>query len=86
MAPIKKTVRLFGPSLLLGLVAPFVFPPVRRAIGPVAKGLIKGGVLIAESLKEAATGVRERINDAVAEVKAEQDQDAREQSARDDHA
>jgi hypothetical protein len=43
-------------------------------------------VLFAESLKEAATGVRERINDAVAEVKAEQDQDAREQSARDDHA
>jgi hypothetical protein len=86
MVPIKKTVRLFGPSLLVGLVAPFVFPPVRRAIGPVAKGLIKAGVLFAESLKEAATGVRERINDAVAEVKAEQDQDAREQSARDDHA
>jgi hypothetical protein len=86
MVPIKKTVRLFGPSLLVGLVAPFVFPTVRRAIGPVAKGLIKGGVLIAESLKEAATGVRERINDAVAEVKAEQDQDAREQSGRDDHA
>jgi hypothetical protein len=81
MAPINKTVRLFGPSLLVGLVAPFVFPPVRRAIGPVAKGLIKGGVLIAESLKEAATGVRERINDAVAEVKEEQDQDAKESPA-----
>jgi hypothetical protein len=78
MVPIKKTVRLFGPSLLVGLAAPFVFPIVRRAFGPVAKGLIKGGVLFTESLKEAATDVRERINDAVAEVKAEQDQDAKE--------
>jgi hypothetical protein len=86
MAPIKKTVRLFGPSLLVGLVAPFVFPILRRAIGPVARGVIKGGVLFTESLKDAAADARERINDAVAEVKAEQDQDAREQSARDDHA
>jgi hypothetical protein len=86
MAPIKKTVRLFGPSLLVGLVAPLVFPIVRRAIGPVAKGVIKGGVLFTESLKDAAADARERISDAVAEVKAEQDQDAKEsRSAKDDN-
>jgi hypothetical protein len=77
MVPIKHTVRLFGPSLLVGLVAPFVFPIVRRSFGPVVKGLIKGGVRFTESLKEAVTDVREQINDAVAEVKAEQDQDAK---------
>jgi hypothetical protein len=78
MVPVKKTVKLFGPSLLVGLAAPFVFPAMRRAIAPVVKGMIKGGVLFTESIKEAATGVRERISDTVAEVKAEQDRDARE--------
>jgi Protein of unknown function (DUF5132) len=77
MAPIKKAVRLFGPSLLVGLLAPFVFPALRRALAPVAKGMLRGGVLFTESLKEAATDVREQINDALAEVKAEQDRDAK---------
>ena len=78
MMHIKNTVRLFGPSLLVGLAAPFVFPVVRRSIGPLAKGLIKGGVLLTESLKDAAADARERFNDVVAEVKAEQDRDAQE--------
>jgi hypothetical protein len=87
MVPIKKTLKLFGPSLLVGLAAPFVFPALRRALAPVARGLIKGGVLFTESIKEAATGAREQISDAVAEVKAEQDRDAREsRTAKDDNA
>jgi hypothetical protein len=81
MGPIKNAVRLFGPSLLVGLVAPFVFPAARRALAPVAKGLIKGGVLFTESLKEAATDVRDRINDALAEVKAEQDRDTKDSAS-----
>jgi hypothetical protein len=55
-------------------------------MAPVAKGMIKGGVLFAESIKEAAKGAREHVSDAVAEVKADLDRDAQEsRSASDDH-
>lgn len=86
MAHVNRTLKLFGPSLLVGLVAPFVFPALRRAMAPVAKGMIKGGVLFTESIKEAAKGAREHVSDAVAEVKADLDRDAQEsRSASDDH-
>jgi hypothetical protein len=38
------TVRFFAPSIIVGLVPPFVFPALRRAAKPVENGLLKGVV------------------------------------------
>jgi hypothetical protein len=76
MTPVGKAIRLFGPSLVVGLVAPFVFPPLRRAARPVAKELLKGGLLLTESLKEAAIEARDQLSDLLAEVKAEREREA----------
>jgi Protein of unknown function (DUF5132) len=78
----KKTALFFAPSLVVGLVAPFVFPALRRAIKPVAKGLIKGALELGESMREAAAQGREEVSDLVAEVRAEREQEATAQSAR----
>src|ERR1700737_2376175 len=73
MRGIKGTLRFFAPSILVGLAAPFLFPPVRRAVRPAAKGLIKGTLSLSESIKEGAAGVREQLSDILAEVKAERE-------------
>jgi hypothetical protein len=75
---IKGTLRLFGPSVVVGLVAPFVFPGLRRAARPVTKGFIHGALSLSESFKEAATEAREQVSDWVAEVKAEREKEAQE--------
>jgi hypothetical protein len=78
MHRIRGTFRLFGPSLVIGLVAPFVFPAIRRGAKPAAKGLIKGALSLGESIKEGAAVAREQFGDLLAEVKAERDMEAQE--------
>jgi Protein of unknown function (DUF5132) len=73
----RATARLFGPTLAVGLVAPFIFPSLRRAAKPVAKGLIKGALILSESAKEAAAVANEHLTDLMAEVRAEREQEAR---------
>jgi hypothetical protein len=77
MGWIKGTARLFGPSIAVGLVAPFIFPKMRRALRPVAKGLIRGGLSVGESVMEAATATRAELSDLVAEAKADRDREAK---------
>jgi hypothetical protein len=72
----KGTLRLFAPSIIVGLAAPFVFPAMRRAVKPVAKGLLKGALSLGESLKEGAAVGREYISDLLVEVRAEREQEA----------
>jgi hypothetical protein len=73
----RATARLFGPTLAVGLVAPFIFPSLRRAAKPLAKGLVKGALILSESAKEAATAAKEQLTDLMAEVHAEREQEAR---------
>jgi Protein of unknown function (DUF5132) len=77
MGWIKGTARLFGPSIAVGLVAPFIFPRMRQALRPIAKGLIRGGLSVGESVTEAATATRAGLSDLVAEAKAERDREAK---------
>jgi hypothetical protein len=70
------TWRLLGPSLVVGLVAPYIFPALRRAVRPAAKGVIKSALNLSESVKEGAAGAREQLSDLMAEVRAEREQDA----------
>jgi|GEM_PF-5781201 len=73
---VKKTILFFTPSLTIGLVAPFLFPAIRRAIRPAAKGLIKSALEIGESVKVAANAGREQVSDLMAEVQSEREQEA----------
>ncbi len=58
-------------GLGVALAAPTLLPTVGAIIRPVAKGLIKGGLYIADSLQELVAEGSEQISDLVAEVKAE---------------
>jgi hypothetical protein len=82
-APFRDTLRVFGPSLVVGLVAPFIFPPVRRAFRPIAIGLIKGGLLFGESIKEASENTREHLSDLYAEAKSQLAREAEESASKD---
>jgi hypothetical protein len=80
----KGTLRLFGPSLVVGFIAPFIFPGLRRAARPVAKGIVKGALNLGESAKEAAVAAKEELTDLMAEVHAEREQEARQASEKSD--
>jgi hypothetical protein len=81
MKGIHGTLRLLGPTLVAGLVAPYVFPALRRAAWPAAKGVIKGALALSESIKEGAAGAREQLGDLMAEVRAEREQEATSRSS-----
>ncbi len=65
----------WGTTVLIGVgvaaAAPALLPAVGTAIRPVAKGLIKGGLYIADSLQELIAEGGEQLGDLIAEVKAE---------------
>ncbi len=65
----------WGTTVAIGigvaLVAPTLLPVVGGVIRPVAKGLIKGGLYIADSLQEIVAEGSEQFSDLIAEVKAE---------------
>jgi len=65
----------WGTAVLIGvgvtLAAPELLPAVGVAVRPVAKGLIKGGLYLADSLQEIIAEGSEQLSDLVAEVKAE---------------
>jgi hypothetical protein len=61
------------PPVGVGIVAPFVFPAVRRGLKPAAKGLLKGALSFGESVHEGSAAAREYLSDLLAEVKAERE-------------
>ena len=65
----------WGTTVVIGvgvaLAAPALLPAVGEVIRPVAKGLIKGGLYIADSLQEIVAEGSEQFSDLIAEVKAE---------------
>ncbi len=62
-------------SLALGagiiLLAPAVLPVVGAVLKPLAKAVIKGGIMAYESAKLSVAETRETIEDLAAEAKAE---------------
>ena len=63
------------PSILVvlgvALAAPIVLPAVAAVSRPLAKTLIKGYLVLADTIKEFAAEAGEQVGDLVAEVKAE---------------
>lgn len=75
MALLDDTLSGWGGSILIGvgvaLAAPILLPAVGAVIRPVAKGVIKGGLFVIDSLKELVAEGSEQLSDLVAEAKAE---------------
>lgn len=65
----------YMPNIVLGvgvaLVAPVVLPAVAALMRPLAKGVIKGGLVLTDKMKEMTAEGSEQVSDLVAEVKAE---------------
>jgi hypothetical protein len=65
----------FGGGLVVGaavvLLAPILLPVLAGIARPVAKGLIKGGILAYEGMKVAIAEAQETIEDVAAEAAAE---------------
>lgn len=64
-----------GGAVLIGigaaLVAPVLLPVAGAILRPVAKGVIKGGFYLADTLQEVIAEGSEQLSDLVAEVQAE---------------
>jgi len=73
------------PTLLIGvgvaLAAPILLPAAAAGLRPLTKTLIKGGLYVADSVKELMAEASEQLSDMVAEVKAEQTAEAAASSA-----
>jgi hypothetical protein len=65
----------FGGAVAIGaavvLLAPIVLPVIAGVLKPVAKGVIKGGLLAYEGAVVALAETKETIEDIAAEAKAE---------------
>ena len=64
-----------GTAVLIGvgaaLVAPVLLPVAGTMLRPVAKGLIKGGLYLADAAQEIIAEGSEQFSDLVAEIQAE---------------
>ena len=63
------------PGMLVGigvaLVAPVLLPAAATGVRPLAKTLIKGGLIVAETVREVVAEAGEQLSDLVAEVQEE---------------
>jgi len=75
MAFYKDLLKGYGPSLAVGigvaLVAPVILPAVATIFRPLVKGVVRGGLTLADSVKEFTAFAGEEISDLYAEAKAE---------------
>ena len=64
------------PTILIGvgvaLAAPILLPAAAAGLRPLTKTLVKGGLYVADSVKELMSEAGEQLSDLVAEARAEQ--------------
>jgi Protein of unknown function (DUF5132) len=75
MALIEDMFKGGVPGILVGigvaLAAPILLPAAATGVRPLAKVLIKGALVMADSVKEVVAEAGEQLTDLVAEVQAE---------------
>lgn len=59
-------------GLVAAVIAPVLIPALKRSSRPMAKGLIKGGMLLYEKGREVTAHAGEVVEDVMAEIHAEQ--------------
>lgn len=62
----------FTAALAATIVAPVLVPAIKRSGRPIAKSLVKGGLVLYEKGREAVANAGEVMEDVIAEVRAEQ--------------
>jgi hypothetical protein len=71
MALLEDTLGGWGSTVLIGLgialAAPILLPAAGAIVRPVAKGLIKGSLFVADSLREGSLFVADSLREMVAE-------------------
>ena len=86
MALLEDVFSGWGPTVLIGvgvaLVAPALIPAAGAVVRPVAKELIKGGLLVVDSVRELLAEGQEQLSDLTAEARAEYTADATTRSTR----
>jgi hypothetical protein len=72
-------------TILVGIgvavVAPTILPALASGLRPLAKAVIKGGVIIYDAVKETVAEAGEQLSDLVAEAKAELAESTTDESA-----
>lgn len=72
---LDKALGGWGTTALVGLgvtlAAPVLLPAIGAVLRPVAKGVIKGTLFVADSIKELGAEGAEQVSDVIAEAKAE---------------
>lgn len=68
---VSPQTKSFAYGVGVGILATVMFPQIKEGIKPAASGAAKGIMNIAEKLQEMAVGVREGIEDIVAEARFE---------------
>lgn len=64
-------------ALAATILAPVLIPAIKRGSRPLAKSLVRGGIMLYEKGREAVASAGEMVEDVVAEVRAEaQERDA----------
>jgi hypothetical protein len=75
MAFLDEVFSGWGTTVLIGvgvaLAAPTLLPAVGAVVRPVAKGVIKGGLFVADSLQGLVAEGAEQLSDLVAEARTE---------------
>ena len=75
MAFYNDLLKGYGPSLAVGigvaLVAPVILPALGSIFRPLVKGVVRGGLTLADSVKEFTASTGEQMSDLYAEAKAE---------------
>lgn len=73
-------------GLVAAVIAPMLFPAIKRGSRPMAKNLIKGGMLLYEKGREVAASAGEIIEDVMAEIDAEAGEGATDDEPEEDAA
>lgn len=58
-------------ALAATIIAPVLVPAIKRGARPLAKSLVRGGILLYERSREAVASAGEMVEDVVAEIQAE---------------
>ena len=78
MALMEDLTKGAGGSVLLGLgiaiAAPVLLPALATGLRPLVKAVVKGGVVVYDSLKETVAEAGEQLSDIVAEARSEMTQ------------
>lgn len=58
-------------ALAATVIAPVLIPAIKKGSRPLAKSLVKGGIILYEKGREAVASAGEMMEDVIAEVRAE---------------